>query len=103
MSFTGNEVHDISLQEASDLTANYRISNPGAVLGFYYSKLAISNILAQTDCVGIRIYYAEDDLGSPKMVISGVLSNEDDIDTGLLAEFGTPCPPNKGKNDPLNS
>ena len=104
MSFTGNETHSISLQDASDLTANYRnASAPGAIKGFYFSKSAIENILDQTECVGIRIYYGQDDLGAPKLVITGVEANEDDIDTGSLAEYGISCPPSCGSSNPLNS
>jgi hypothetical protein len=103
MSFTGYETHSINLLDAADLTSNYRDSNPGAVQGFYYSKQAITAIMNQTDCVGIRIYYGEDNTGAPKLVISGVKANEDDITSGLLAEYGSPCPPNCGASNSLNS
>jgi hypothetical protein len=103
MSFTGNENHTISLLDAADLTANYRSSHPGAVKGFFYGKTAISDIIAQDDCVGIRIYFGEDSLGNPQLVICGVLANEDDIDDGLLAELGRPCPPQCGSANALNS
>ncbi len=103
MSFTGNEVHSISLPDAADLTANYRSNHPSAIKGFYYGKTAILAILAQTDCVGIRIYFGEDDLGAPKLVISGVKANEDDLDQGLLAEYGIACPTNCGTSNDLNS
>jgi hypothetical protein len=103
MSFTGTENHTISLQDASALTANHRANHPGAIKGFYYSKQAILAILNQTDCVGIRVYYGEDDNDIPKLVIAGVEANEDDLDTGLLAEFGHPCPPHQGSTNALNS
>ena len=103
MSFTGTEIHTISLLDAADLTAHYRTNHPGAIKAFYYSKAAISAILAQEDCVGIRIYYGEDDEDNPKLVICGVLANEDDIDDGLLAEFGLPCPTQCGSSNALNS
>ncbi len=102
MSYTGYEDHSITLQDAADLTSNYRTSHPGAIKGFYYSKQAITAILNQTDCVGIRIYYGEDDLGVSKLVIAGVKADEDDMETGLLAEFGNPCPPHGSANS-LNS
>lgn len=103
MSFTGNEVHSISLTAAASLTANYRANHPGDVQGFYYGKTDILAILAQSDCIGIRIYFGEDEGGDPKLVICGVLANEDDIDQGLLAEFGTACPPSCGSSNSLNS
>jgi len=103
MSFTGNENHSISLTAAADLTANYRSSHLNSVLGFFYGKTAISDILAQDDCVGIRIYFGEDDLGNTQLVICGVKADEDDIVNGLLAEFGAACPPSCGTSNALNS
>ncbi len=105
MSFTGNENHAISLQAASELTKNYRDNHPNSIKGFYYSKSAIEAILNQPECVGIRIYYAEDNSTPPVqcLVISGVKSNEDDIYLGVLAEYGKPNPPNGGILNPLNS
>lgn len=59
MSLTGNEDHDISLETASDWTANYRATiSGGEILGNYFGKTAIQAILDQDDCIGIRIYYA---------------------------------------------
>lgn len=105
MSFTGNENHSISLEAASELTKNYRDHYPNAIKGFYFSKSAILEILNQPNCVGIRIYYGEDNStpAVPCMVISGVKSNEDDIYNGTLAEFGMPNPPRGGGDNPLNS
>jgi hypothetical protein len=103
MSFTGTESHNITLAEASDLTANYRNMHPGQPLGFYFSESAISSILNQPDCIGIRIYYAQQLDGTPKMVISGVKANEDDLFNGTLAEFGLKSPPFSGVANPLNS
>ena len=105
MSFTGNENHAISLQAASELTKNHRDNHPNSINGFYYSKSAIEGILNQSGCVGIRIYYGEDNSTPPVqcLVISGVKSNEDDICYGLLAEFGKPTPPDGGNGNPLNS
>jgi hypothetical protein len=103
MSFTGTENHTINLTDAANLTANYRSNHPTSVKGFYYSKAAILDILNQDDCVGIRIYLGEDEGDNLKLVICGVLANENDITLGLLAEFGTSCPPNCGSANVLNS
>ena len=105
MSFTGNENHSISLQNASDLTANFRANHPSAIKGFYFGKATLLSILNQSDCVGIRIYYGEDSstVPVPCLVITGVKANEDDMETGVLAEYGTPCPPHCGTSNALNS
>ena len=103
MSFTGNENHDITLQEASAMTANYRNASPGAVLGHYFGNSAISAILAQTGCVGIRMYYAITNEGVKQLVLVGVDSNGNDLYNGLLADRSYNCPPDCGNSNPLNT
>lgn len=103
MSFTGEENHDITLNEAAELTANYRNEHPASILGEYFSKKAIIDILEQSNCVGIRIYFGEDKAHVPHFVITGVDSDENDLYTGLLAEKGWKCPPHCGGINPLNS
>ena len=104
MSFTGNEDHSITLAEASAWTANYRETIPaGDTLGNYFGGEAISAILAQTDCVGMRIYYAIDDNGKKQLVICGVDASGNDLYTGLLAERSIKNPPFPVSANPLNS
>ena len=104
MAFTGNEDHEISLSEAAQLTANYRDSaEPGSVKAGFFGKSAIEEILEQEKCVGIRIYYAQEEDGTPTFVVVGVEENEDDLVEGKIAEAPTPCPPNCGSANVLNS
>ena len=78
MAFTGNENHDITLSEASEWTANYRSANPGATKGHYFGADAIMAILEQANCVGIRIYYAINNLGEKELILTGVDADEND-------------------------
>lgn len=103
MSFTGEENHEISLAQASTWTKDYRDLDPKATKGHFFGKNAIQNILNQTDCVGIRIYYGLDGDGAKQLIISGATANEDDLYEGLLAERSRPSPPFGGANNPLNS
>jgi hypothetical protein len=103
MLFTGNENHDIPLMEAAELTGNFRNAHPGAVIGQYFGKKAISDIITQEHCVGIRIYYAQTTEGAPQLVITGVDCHGNDMYTGHLAEFGQPCPTHCSSANPLNS
>jgi hypothetical protein len=105
MVFTGTENHDIPLAEASALTENYRNSNPAPTtcLGEYFSKTAVQQLLAQTGCVGMRIYYGEDTSGNQKLVIVGVNSTGNDLYMGKILEFGKPSPPDSSAANPLNS
>jgi hypothetical protein len=106
MSFTGHEDHDISLLDAATMTANFRSTQTGSsyIKAEFFGKDAIAAILNQDDCVGIRIYYALDDAGVPKLVIVGVNADEDDLYDGLIAERGSVCPPAcANNNSPLNN
>ncbi|MDP1800519.1 MAG: hypothetical protein Q8L81_04155 [Bacteroidota bacterium] len=102
MSFTGREDHHVTLEEATAWTANYRNNNPGEVRSHFYGRDAISAILAQTNCVGIRIYHAINDRDEKVLVLVGVKSDESDMHTGLMAERGIMCPPMCSPDSPLN-
>lgn len=103
--FTGTENNEISYEGAAVLTENYRDAHSGSeyVKGEYFSKASIQAILDQTNCVGIRVYYGVDNEGVQKLVIVGVISNENDMVTGLIMEHGSLCPPHCGTSNDLNS
>lgn len=90
--FTGNEGEEITLSEASSMTANYRTANPGAIRAYFYGSSILNDILAQEDCVGLRIYYGIDGDGVKQLVIVGVDENGDDQTSGIIADRGRPCP-----------
>ena len=93
MAFTGNEKHNISLNEAAILTRAYRESvDSNAILAVYFGKTAISAIINQEDCVGVRIYNAIKDK-KHTFVVVGVTADEEDMGGGKIAELGIPCPP----------
>jgi hypothetical protein len=106
MSFNGNEGAFISLTDAAALTATYRNSgtlNP--VLGQFLGKTKLNQLLAQSGCVGLRIYYGVDATGAPAIVVVGVSSNENDIlgTNPKILDTALPCPPNCGNSNSLNS
>lgn len=105
MSFTGQENHEISLQEASEMTKRYRDSQTteGYIKAEYFGQEAIKAILKQENCVGIRIYYALDENMVKKLVLVGVDQNENDLYNGVLAEKGLTSPPHVISSNPLNS
>ena len=105
MAFTGQEDHDISLDLAARMTKRYRDANLNTIKGVFFGRDAIEAILAQSNCVGIRVYFALDGATTPNLtaVLVGAKSNEDDIENGVLAEMGKPCPNQCGVNNKLNS
>ncbi len=104
MAFIGDEDHSITLAAASELTKNYRDAKESSdIRGGFFGKEAIQRILDQEGCVGIRIYYGQEEDGTPRLVVVGVEENEDDLVEGELAQASIPCPPNCGSSNELNS
>jgi hypothetical protein len=102
MSFDGTEGEEISLNDASAWTENYRNANSGSIKGHYFGRQHIESILEQTDCVGIRIYHGIDDQGNPCLIMVGVDADEKDLYNGYIAERSLPCPPYCGSGSPLS-
>jgi len=107
MPFTGNEDHEINLATASDWTRRFRNSlpenPPDPTISHFFGKEYLLSMLAQTDCVGLRIYYALDENDNKQLVISGVNADEDDLYEGILAENSLKGPPFSGTANSLNS
>lgn len=94
MEFTGNEDHSITIQEAVDLTKNYRDSvGSDIVRAGFFGKATLQNIIDQPDCVGIRFYYGLNAAGVPQIVLVGADADQNDLVDGVLAERAVPCPP----------
>src|SRR4051812_39537894 len=104
MSFTGNEEHSISLATASAMTKNYRDTvSANATIAHYFGKSELQSVLNQSDCVGLRMYYAIDANGKKQLVIVGVNSSENDLYNGLLLDRSMCCPENCSTANPLNT
>ena len=104
MSFTGSENHGISLEAAAELTARFRETiSEGDIIGGFFGKDAVRDILQQTGCVGMRYYYGLDENEKPVLVLVGVDSDGNDMYDGELAELAFPCPDNCPSANPLNS
>ncbi|MFN3444881.1 MAG: hypothetical protein ACK44D_04005 [Bacteroidia bacterium] len=104
MNYTGNEDHSISLAEASELTANYRnAQTDDYIKAEYFGKNAVLDLLDQDACVGMRIYYGQDTSGVKKLVLVGVDGSGDDLVSGVILEYGIPCPTSCSASNTLNS
>ncbi len=102
--FTGLEDHTIALDEAADLTRNYRKNaGKGAIKGGFFGRAALEQVLSQEGVVGIRYYYAQENNGRPVMVLVGVDEHGTDLVEGFLCERSLPCPPFCTPWNPLNS
>lgn len=93
MAFNGKEGEQISLAEGAAMTANYRNSDTAyGAQAHFIGKNILSTMLAQTGCMGIRVYYGIDDTGNKQLVFVGADANGNDMTTGILADRTLPCP-----------
>jgi hypothetical protein len=92
MSFNGTEASELDLETAAAWTENYRDSNSSGTKAHFFGRDIIEEILAQTGCMGIRIYYALDDKGAQQLIIVGANASENDLYNGVIAERSFPCP-----------
>lgn len=104
MAFTTTDGEYISLQDACSWTANHRNSSSyNGIKSQFYGKSKIAGILQQQGCVGLRIYYAIDSSNVPVLVLIGTNCDGNDIESSMILERGTICPPNCGGGGGGNS
>ena len=101
MAFDGNEGTMITLDEGATLTHTYRTNNPGKSLGVFYGKEKLLELLNQPECMGIRVYYGEENR-ELQLVLVGADANQDDI-LDLVLDLGKRMPPYTGSSNVLNS
>jgi hypothetical protein len=100
---TGKEKHAISLKQAAAMTARHRKTiKAGEVKGLYYGRAALEQLLKQKGCVGLRAYLGKKDGNKPTLVLVGVDAAGQDLVTGVILEFGHPCPPYCSSPNSLN-
>jgi hypothetical protein len=91
-----NADHQVDLVTALRMIKNHRAnanSSSTSIKGGFFARSAFDKILAQPSVVGIRFYYAQTDDGNPTLVLVGVDVKGQDIQTGLIMERMSPCPP----------
>lgn len=93
----------ISLEEASKMTKEFRSKFPNETKSYLYSDNVYKDILAQDDCVGIRIYNGLDESGVMHAILVGVDSKENDMYEGKIYQFSVLCPPICPPGNSLNS
>ena len=104
MMFSGYEDHEIEMDAAEKMMADFRASNPYDAYGWYLGRVAIEDLLSQPGAVGIRIYGGLDTAGEFSPVIFGVdslgydlpsrgLNKQLDASQSNPKEYLPPCPP----------
>ena len=75
MAFTGKEQHSIHIEEAQKLVRNYQYQHPNKIKAEFFGRDFLMKLLSQDDCVGMRIYYGQDDKGTQHLVVVGAGSD----------------------------
>jgi hypothetical protein len=89
-----NADHQVDLVTALRFIKNHRSNlKAPSIKGGFFARSAFDKILAQTGVMGIRYYYAQMDDGTPTLVLVGVDVKGQDIQTGVIMERISPCPP----------
>jgi uncharacterized lipoprotein NlpE involved in copper resistance len=92
--FPGAEKHEVTLSDAVKFVQNYRKTTPTPkIQGGSFQRAILDKILAQSDCDGIRYYYAQNDDGTLTLVLVGMTIKGTDITKGAIADRSAPCPP----------
>lgn len=102
MAFDGTEGAAISILDAAPLTKNYRDANPGAVKATFIGKEHIQDLLDQTNCKGIRVYFGLSSTGEMETIWVGADTHENDI-LDLIIDNAIKCPVRCGTKNKLNT
>jgi hypothetical protein len=85
--------HHISLTDAIALTTRARNAQLLSVHAWQFDRTAIDQLLAQEGVSGIRMYIGLSVENVPNLILVGTNSDNQDMTSGYLAEYGLPCPP----------
>jgi len=92
--FSGEEHHQVTLNQAQRWTAEYqKTAGEGELVAGYFGRNIFDKILSQEQAVGVRIYKAKHDNGDDVFVLVGVDDEGKDITSGIVGEGILPCPP----------
>ncbi|GHA54091.1 hypothetical protein [Pontibacter akesuensis] len=105
--YDGSEGEAIALSQAAEWTRNYRNKRIDSAEGeiakaHFFGRNILNQILEQENCVGIRMYYAEDNNGQKQLILVGATAEGEDIENGIIADRSRICPPDcveSGLND----
>ncbi len=92
MPVTGNEGGPISNADAQTWINNFKNAYPNETFSHLFGINVINSVLAQTGCLGLRFYNALDPQSVKKIIIYGVGSSGDGLNT-YIADYAVPCPP----------
>lgn len=92
MSFNGTEGGTISLQQGGEWTQNWRETHSGASKSVFFGRETLEDLLGQTGCMGIRVYFAINNNDKVTAVLVGADADGDDLVESVV-DLGVLCPP----------
>ena len=98
--FRDNNNHSVTYAEVLDFRENFQAAFPGENhVSYYFDGEKIDTILDQKGVVGIRYYYAIDNVMQHRLVVSGVdLQGKDLVETIPPAVSGVAIPKDSDEN-----
>lgn len=93
--------HHITLTEAAALTRRHREAKVSAEKSGAFHKDQVLKLLAQKECVGLRIHYGRNADGTMALVLTGIDAKDSDLTDEVLDKH-FPCPPYCGDGNTLN-
>lgn len=91
--FDGSEGSKITRAVAQKFTQDWRTAQAGKTKGVFIGRDHVLDILNETGCMGIRVYFAVDAANEYTIVMVGADANESDMLAGPIVEVGAKCPP----------
>ena len=91
--FTGEENHDILLEDAEKMILDYAELNKEGPFAWTFGRDAIEEILAQEECVALRIFGGLNEGGEFHPILIGVTPDGRSMSGGTVLDFPMPCPP----------
>lgn len=91
----------ITLSKGASFTAAYRAAHPTWIKGHLFGKDILNDILGQSGCMGIRMYYGLEG-GVQQLVLVGVDASGNDMTTGIIGDKSDACPNVCGTANSLN-
>jgi len=87
-----SDQHQISLSEAQELTRRYRASElPEAIRAFKFDRSAITELFAQDEVEGLRIYLGREPDNSLQAILVATDAEGRDL-TAVIMNHATRCP-----------
>jgi hypothetical protein len=103
-SLMGTEGDSISMEATKRWEAAYVVRNPTGIQAHFFGNEIVNQILSESGCVGIRVYYALNDSGVQQLLLVGVTSTGGNLlpksesagrvadDDNTMADVSYPCP-----------